>query len=107
MNPLIVLRIGYLEGAQAWRGAPLRGSSPITQSGYFGAAAESVQRSGRLADLDQVAVGIADVAADLARMLLRLRQEVGSLGAPLVIELLDVGHPDVEKGAHPVGLGGR
>src|SRR5262245_20291979 len=57
----------------------------------------ALARRCRLPDLDQVAVGIAHVAADLGGMLLRLGQELGALRAPVLIALLDVRHPDVEK----------
>ncbi len=37
------------------------------------------ENTGRLADLDQVAIGIADVSADLASVILRLCQELDAL----------------------------
>ncbi len=40
----------------------------------------SVQKPGRLADLDQVTVGVADVRADLAPVILGRGQELGAFG---------------------------
>src|ERR1700759_1955952 len=61
----------------------------------------------RLTDLDDVAVGIADVAADLRLVLLRRRQELRAAGAPVGVDGLDVGDADVLEGADRVGVGGR
>ena len=55
-------------------------------------------------DLDQVAVGVAHVAADLGLMVLRWRQELVALGGPLDPDGLDVGDPDVEEAADPIGF---
>src|SRR5271167_3805846 len=62
---------------------------------------------GRLTNLDQVAVGIADVAANLGLMLLGRRQELGAPRAPLRVHSLDVRNPDVEEAAHPIWVGLR
>ena len=59
--------------------------------------------AGRLADLDQVPVGVAHVAADLAAVDLGWREELGPAGTPLLVDGLDISHPKVEEGA---GLGG-
>ena len=58
---------------------------------------------GSSTDLDQMAVGIADVAADLGLVLLRRGQELGAPRAPLGVHSLDVGNPDVEEAAHRSG----
>src|ERR1700753_4139639 len=65
----------------------------------------SVER--RLADLDDVAVGVADVGADLGLVDLRLGEEFGAAGAPLLVDGGDVLDADVEEAADPVGVGGR
>src|SRR5580692_2442966 len=64
-------------------------------------------RVGGLADLDQVAVRVADIAADLVLMLLWFRQKVSTPGAPLGIYRVNVRNPDVEEAADPVGVAGR
>src|SRR6266567_378722 len=61
----------------------------------------------RLADFDQVAVGIPDIRADLASMVLRLGEELGALCRPFLVGLFDVSHANVEKGACAVGVGWR
>src|SRR5439155_18210431 len=50
----------------------------------------SAENPGRLANLDQVAVGVANIGADLAPMIFRLGEELGALGGPLSVNLLDV-----------------
>jgi hypothetical protein len=60
-----------------------------------------------LPDLDDVAVGISDVATDLLRVLLRRRQELRAPGAPFGIHRVDVGDPDIEEAADPVGIAWR
>src|SRR6266511_3506007 len=42
----------------------------------------------RLPNLDQVAIGVPDVGADLAPMILRRRQEHGALSRPVLVHLL-------------------
>ena len=54
-----------------------------------------------------MAVRIADVAADLTLVLLRGRQELGPTRAPLGVDRVDVGDPDIEEAADPVGVGWR
>src|SRR4029453_773076 len=61
--------------------------------------------AGRLADLDQVPVGVAQVAADLPAVDLGWGEELGPPRAPLLIDGLDIGHPEVEEGAGPSGIG--
>jgi hypothetical protein len=61
----------------------------------------------RLTYLDQVAVRIADVAADLSRVLFRRCQEFGTSRAPLRVHGFDVGHADVEEATDPIGVGRR
>jgi hypothetical protein len=60
----------------------------------------------RLADLDEMPIRIADVAADLGSAVLRRGQELGPARAPLLVDGLDVGDADVEEAARPVGVGG-
>src|SRR6476469_5437956 len=59
----------------------------------------------RLAHLDQVAIGIADVAAQLGLVLLRRRQELSAARAPLGVNSVDVRNPDVQEAAHPILVG--
>src|SRR5918996_5966615 len=58
----------------------------------------------RLADLDQVAVGIADVAADLPGTVLRRREELRSLCPPVLVHGVDIRDPDVHAGADSIGI---
>src|SRR3954453_1681765 len=60
-----------------------------------------------LAHFYQVAVGIAHVATDLGLVVLRRRQELCALGAPLGVDGLDVGDPDVEEAADAIAFGRR
>ena len=64
----------------------------------------SVQKSGRLADLDQVTVGVADVRADLAPVILGRGQELGAFGRPLLVDLGDVRDAHVEERAGAAGI---
>src|SRR5688500_18858355 len=64
------------------------------------------ERGARLADLDQVPIRIADVAADLASTVLWWREELGSARAPLGVDRLDVRHADVQEAARTVRVGG-
>src|SRR4029453_14354313 len=57
----------------------------------------ALEQSGGLADFDQVAVGVAHVAADLSPPIDRGRHELGPFRAPLLIALLDVGDPQVQE----------
>src|SRR5262245_58448967 len=74
---------------------------------HFADGASARRGAGRLAHLDQVAVGIADVAADLGRALLRRRQEVGATRAPLSVHRLYVRDADVEEAAGSIWIGRR
>src|SRR5215472_1207635 len=60
-----------------------------------------------LPDLDQVAVGIAEVATDLVLVLLRGRQELSASGAPFGVHGVDVRDPDIQEAADPVGVARR
>src|SRR5271156_4190688 len=64
-------------------------------------------RVGGLPDLDDVTVGITDVATDLVLVLLRRRQELRAPGAPFGVHGVDVGDPDIEEAADPVGVAWR
>ncbi len=61
-------------------------------------AGPRVERACGLADLDQMAVRVADVAADLVLVLLGRREELSPARAPFGVHGLDIGHADVEKG---------
>src|SRR5215211_5108058 len=61
--------------------------------------------AGRLANLDQVAVGVAHVAADLPAVDLGWSEELGPAGAPLLVGGVDIGHPEVEEGTGASGIG--
>ena len=58
-----------------------------------------------LAHLDQVRIGIADVGADLASVILRLGEELGTLSGPLCIGCMDIRDAHVEEGAGAVRIG--
>jgi hypothetical protein len=60
-----------------------------------------------LPHLDQIAVGIADVATDLVLVLLRRREELSTPGAPFGVHSLDVGDPDIEEATDPIGIAWR
>ena len=62
---------------------------------------------GGLSHLDQMTVGIADVATDLVLVLFRRRQEFSTPGAPFGVHGLDVFDPDIEEAADPVGIAWR
>src|SRR5579871_6273360 len=59
---------------------------------------------GRLPDLDDVTIGVSDVATDLIRVLLWRRQELRTPGAPFGVHGVDVDDPDIEEAADPVGV---
>src|SRR5580700_4939796 len=61
-------------------------------------------RVGGLPDLDDVAVGISNVATDLVLVLLRRRQELRTPGAPFGVHGVDIRDPDIEEAADPVGV---
>src|SRR6185437_17154930 len=52
-----------------------------------------------LADFDQVAVGVAHVAAKLNAAVCRCCQELGASRSPLLVDAVDVGDADVEEAA--------
>ena len=60
-----------------------------------------------MADLYQVSVRVADVAPDLASMILWRGEELGAASAPICVGRRHVRDADVEKVAHPVRVTGR
>src|ERR1700728_1761455 len=64
-------------------------------------------RVGCLPHLDQVTIGITDVATDLVLVLLRGRQELSTPRAPFGVHRLHVLDPDVDEAAHPIWVAGR
>jgi hypothetical protein len=54
-----------------------------------------------------VAVWITDVRSDFAPVVLRFREELGTLGCPLLVDLRDVGHAYVQERARAIGNGRR
>lgn len=69
------------------------------------ARVRSLESARGLADFDQVAVGVAQVATDLGSPVAGRGQEPCSPWAPLPVDGLDVGHPDVEEAAGDLGTG--
>ena len=61
---------------------------------------------GCLADFDQVAVWVAQVAADLVITVLGGSEELCAFRAPGMVDGVDVGHADVEGHADGVWVGG-
>ena len=53
------------------------------------------------AHLDQMTVGIADMAPDLVLVLFRRRQELSTPGTPSGVHGVDVFDPDIEEAADP------
>src|SRR5215475_2556691 len=60
-----------------------------------------------LTDLDQVPVGVTQVATDLGSAVDRRGEELRAAGAPVRVDGGDVGDAGVEEGADPVRVGGR
>src|SRR6478752_6475260 len=60
-------------------------------------------QSGGLADLDQVAVGVPHIAADLRAAIDRRRHEFGPLRAPALVARLNVGYAQVHEARDRVG----
>jgi len=60
-----------------------------------------------LPHLDDVAVGISDVATDLVLVLLRRCQELRAPGAPFSVRGVDVFDPDIEETTDPVRVAWR
>ena len=85
----------------AFTRTPRRASSRATQG------ATSPPRVGGLPHLDQMTVGIADVATDLVLVLLRRRQELSTPSTPFGVHRRDVCDPDVEEAADPIGVAWR
>ncbi len=67
----------------------------------------SADGADELADFDQVAVGVAHVAADLAAAVDRRGEELRAAGAPLLVGGVDVGDADVEEAGDMSGIRGR
>jgi len=67
-------------------------------------SAPSLNPRHQLAYLDQVAVGVAHVAADLVATVERRGEKLRSAGAPLLIDGADVGDTDVEKAGGAIGI---
>src|SRR5437660_8217591 len=65
----------------------------------------SAENASRLADLNQVAIRVANVRPDLASMVLRLREELRALSRPFPVDLVDVRDPDVEERARAARVG--
>src|SRR3984885_15914064 len=57
----------------------------------------AVQQAGGLPDLDEVPVRVPHVAADLGPAVDRRRDELRSLGLPLLVAGVDVGDPQVQE----------
>src|SRR5215211_4047685 len=68
------------------------------------APAHLLEDPGSLAQLDQVAVGVTQIAADLHPMVLGLGQELAAARAPLLIDGVDIGHADVHRAAQRAGV---
>src|SRR5690242_10613100 len=75
--------------------------------GDLAASALPGARPDRLPDFDQVPVGVANVAAELASSIDRRREELRPAGAPLVVDGLDVRDAYVEEAADVVGISWR
>src|SRR5262249_43976616 len=60
-----------------------------------------------LPDFDQVAVGVAEVAAGFLSAVDWRCEEVGASFAPGLVDGLDVGDADVEEAADVIGIAGR
>jgi hypothetical protein len=59
------------------------------------------------ARFDQMTVGIADVATDLALVLFRRRQELSTPSAPFGVHGLDIFDPDIEEADDSVRIAWR
>ena len=53
----------------------------------------------RLTDFDKISIRILHVAAKFTFVILRLGQELGTLALPLLVKVLNVGDPDIQKAA--------
>jgi hypothetical protein len=72
--------------------------------GCLGPKSAGIRLPDRLANLDQVAIGVTDVGPDLTPMVFRLSKELGSFGRPVRVDLLDVRHADIEERTRLVGV---
>ena len=77
------------------------------QTAWSLAARLRAENPGRLANLDEMSVWVADVATDLVLVLFRRRQELSTPGAPFGVHGLDILDPDVEEAADPVRVARR
>src|SRR5215469_4150343 len=59
-----------------------------------------------LPKFDNIAIRIANIAARLAVLGLRLRDELGSPASPQFIASLNIGNADIHKAAHAIRIGG-
>ena len=80
-------------GARDRPGTPASGR-PRCRAGASGSRS---LRGDPLAHLDEVAVGIAHVAAQLRAPVGRRRQELGAAASPFPVDGVDVGDPDIEN----------
>src|ERR1700723_2144204 len=76
---------------------PLSHNSPWTVRMLFRGRASPVLKVGALSDLDNVAVRIADVAANLAVLGNRRREELGSPAFPQFVARLNIGNAEIHK----------
>src|SRR6202030_277413 len=65
----------------------------------------TVREGGALSDLDNIAVGIADVAADLAVLGYWLRDELGSSTFPQFIARLNIRNAEIHKAVYVIRVG--
>ena len=65
----------------------------------------TVREVGALSDFDDIAVRIADVAADLAVLGDRLRDELGSSTFPQSVARLDIRNPEIHKAVDVIRVG--
>lgn len=86
---------------------PVRVDAPGIERGHPLVALLWVRPCSRLADLDQMTIGVADAGADLAAVVLGLGQELGALRRALRVGRADIGDPDVEDAlTRPGSVGG-
>ena len=72
----------------------------MSEDGRCLAARLPLEDPGGLAHLYQVSIRVAEVAPDLASMVLRGREELGAPCAPVCVDRLHVRYADVEEAAH-------
>src|SRR3984885_7763072 len=84
---------------------PLSHNSPWTVRMLFRGRASPVLKVGALSDLDDVAVRIADVAANLAVLGNRFRQELGSSTFPQFVARLNIRNAEIHKAVDVIRVG--